>query len=99
MNDVLFVRGFDPVDQLPDDRERFVEGHGTGEGLAFDQFHHDVVGSDVVEMADVGVVERRDGSGLAVEAFRELGGAGLDGDVAAEAGVVGFVDFAHAALP
>ena len=59
--------------------------------------------ADVVQRADVGVVELGDGAGLALEAGAELragrqvGGQHLDRHVAAQAGVVGAVDLAHPA--
>ena len=50
-----------------------------GERLALEQLHHQVVGvalaADVVERADVRVVERRDRAGLALEARAHLGRA------------------------
>jgi hypothetical protein len=78
-----------------------------GERLAFDHLHHQVVGvalaPDVVERADVRVVERGDRLRLALEARAHLGiggevlGQHLDRDVAAEAGVRGTEHLAHAA--
>ena len=59
--------------------------------------------ADVVKMADVRVIQRRDGTGFALEAVLKFGtggkmrGENLDGDGAVEAGVIGAVDFAHAA--
>jgi hypothetical protein len=67
--------------------------------------HHHVAGAilvaDVVEHADVRVVERSHGAGFALEALPEvlaLGdmfGQDLDGDEAIEARVTRFVHFAH----
>ena len=59
--------------------------------------------ADVVERADVGVVQRRGRAGLALEAFRgqRIGGSRLgqelDRDVATEPEVFGAVHDAHAA--
>ncbi len=50
------------------------------DGRAFDILHHQIVRPDIVKMADVGVVQRRDGPGLALEALAELGFGNLDGD-------------------
>jgi hypothetical protein len=58
--------------------------------------------ADVVEDADVGVLEVGDGLGFALEALAEFGALGqmrgqrLDGDDTVEARVAGLVDFAHA---
>ena len=63
------------------------------------------MGADVVDGEDVGVVEGGDGAGLELEALEAVGVGGdvvvedLEGDVAAEAGVAGAVDLAHAAGP
>ena len=58
MDDVLLMRGFDAVNQLLNNRQRVVEIERTLEVFAFDVLHDEVVGSDIVEVADVGVVER-----------------------------------------
>ena len=97
VHDAAFVGGFEGVGDLVGDAQSGVERHGSFGRLAFDVFHHQVIGADVVDLADVGMVERGDGFGFALEAFGELGGGDFDGDVAVEAGVVGAVDFAHAA--
>ena len=77
------------------------------EDLAFEQLHHQEVRvalvADVEERADVGVVERGDRLGLALEALAALlvlgegGGEDLDGDAAVEAGVLPPPDLAHSA--
>jgi hypothetical protein len=59
--------------------------------------------ADVVERADVGMVEVGDGAGLALEAGadlragREVGRQHLDCDIAAQAGIAGPIDLAHPA--
>lgn len=57
-----------------------------------------VVRADVIEVRDVGVVQRGYGAGFASEALRELGVADFDRDITTEALVVGSIDFAHAAI-
>src|SRR5262249_17816492 len=59
--------------------------------------------ADVVDGADVGVIEPGGGAGLAVEPLQQLGPAGaemghLEGDGPLQYGVVGEVDGPHAAL-
>ena len=60
--------------------------------------------ADFVDSANVGVIERRSGAGLAAKAFegqrvaRKLVRQELEGDEAAELGVFGFIDHAHAAI-
>ena len=54
----------------------------------------------VEDLDDMGVVELGDGLGLAFEPDEEeVGVENFDDDEAIEAGVVGFVDFGHAAAP
>src|SRR5712692_2198803 len=76
------------------------------ERLAFHEFHGNevlaVLLADIVNRADVGMIERGGGFGFAAEAL-ECGGAlrgfrrkKLQRDEALEAGVFGFVDDAHA---
>ena len=65
--------------------------------MAVDELHDDVVGADVEDLADVGVVERRDGAGFAAETLAEDLAGGFDGDDAVEAGVAGLPDLTHAA--
>ncbi len=77
------------------------------ERVALDQLEDEVIDvallADVVERADVRVVEARDRLRLALEAGADLGlvrkvrRQDLHGDVAAEAGVLRAVDLAHAA--
>ena len=75
--------------------------------LALEQLHHEerraLVLADVVQRADVGVVQAGDGPRFAREARAALSvgaqfcGEDLDGDRAVEAGVAGLVDLAHSA--
>ena len=84
------------------DRQR-PAGDAVGERLAFEQFHDQVAVADVVERADVRMIELRDRLGLALEArpqlrvVRELRRQDLDGHAAVEASVVRAPDLAHAA--
>ena len=75
-----------------------------GERLALEELHDEIVGPvlvpDVVECADVRVLERGDRLGLALEAGLQLGigvGQDLDRDGPIEAGVVRAVDLAESA--
>jgi hypothetical protein len=78
-----------------------------GESFALKVFHHDVAHAvlfaDIVELADVGMIQGRDGAGFAFETrvgfgfFGEMLGENFDGDGAVEASVARAVDFTHAA--
>jgi hypothetical protein len=67
-----------------------------GERVDANELHDQIIGADVVELADSGVVQRGDGAGLALESLGELLLQDLDGDDAIEAGIAGLVDVAHA---
>ena len=103
------VEGVRDVDRDVDDaihRQR-AGAEDLVQGGAVDQLHHDEAAAfmlaDVVEGADVGVVQRRGGARLALEAFRgqRVGGGRLGQelyrDMAAEPEVLGAVHDAHAA--
>ena len=78
-------------------------GSGPAKRLAVDHFHDEVIRADVVERADVWVIERRHGTRFALEAGPRIGivsegcGKDLDRDGAIEADVPGLVHLAHPA--
>ena len=96
MRDALAVRGGESREDLSREQERTLERQRPGERLAVDQLHDEVVRPDVVERADVRMIERGHGTGFALEPFAELLGGELDGDLPTQAGVAGPIDFAHA---
>ena len=79
----------------------------VGKRLAVEELHDQEVGAvlraDVVEMADVRMIQRGNGAGFALETLLEFGiggemsGENLDGNGAIEARVFRAVDLAHAA--
>ena len=81
-----------------------VEGHGALGGFAFDELHDEGAVFDAVDGGDVGVVERGQDFGFALEAGHALGVVAeggrqdLDGDVALEFGVAAAVDLTHASF-
>ena len=78
------------------DRERTFLQPG-GESFALHQFHHEVIGTDIVERADVGMIQSGDRSRLALEAIAKLLGRDFDGDFSVEPGVHSAIHFAHPA--
>src|SRR5580658_4247120 len=84
------------VENLSGIFNRFPHGQRTFQRRAVDQFHHQVVRADIVELANVGVIERRDGAGLAVESSRELGLRNLQRNNAVEASIARLPHLAHA---
>jgi hypothetical protein len=69
----------------------------VGQRRTFDQLHDEIVGADVVQRADVRVVERRDRPRLALEAVAEMLGGHLDRHVASETRVARAVHLTHSA--
>ena len=115
MRDALPVRLVERVGDLGGDLQGLVEREralfkARGERLAVEMRHHQVVSAvdaaDVVNTADVRMVQGRDGACLALETRSRksvslAGSAGedLDGDGAIEPRVPRSIDFTHAARP
>ena len=112
MNNALGVGGVERIGDFDAQGENRFQFHGAGadqvlERDAVKKFHDQkgaaVFLADVVDRADVGMVERRGGLGLAAEALerltvlRQIFRQELQRDEAAEARVFGFVNHAHAA--
>ena len=71
MDHALAVCMAERVGDLDGQANGFIERERAFELRAFDELHDEVVGSDVEQGADVGVVERGDGLGLALEPLAE----------------------------
>src|SRR5689334_22399389 len=97
MNDALLMRGFERFGDLPGVVHRRLQRNRPGEIFAFDELHHQVVRADVVQRADVGMIQRSDRPGLAFEALRKLFPGDFQRDDAVQTRVAGFVHFPHAA--
>ena len=113
MDDALLVRRFERIGDLPRDRQRFVERDGAARDalrqiLAFDELHHERARAarsfQPVNRGDVGMIERGEQFGFALEPGEAIGVRGhsgrqhLDGHRALQAGVGGLVDLAHASF-
>lgn len=112
MDDALRVRSIEGIcDLLPEIEDRRL-GHRAGaehdlERIPLEEFHDEkaprLVPAEVVDRADVGVIERRGRSGFALEALdcrdivRQFRGQELERDLPAQAQILGTVDNAHAA--
>ena len=114
MHDALGMRGVERIGDLNAERKQSVEFHRAPcdhvlQRRAVEEFHHDegaaILLADVVNGADVGMIERRRGLGFALKTAQGLGIAGdfigkeLEGDKTVEAGVLRLVNHAHAAAP
>src|SRR4051812_27634460 len=65
----------------------------------FNDFHHQIVGADVVESADVCVVQSRDGPCFTLKTVGEAFTADLQGYITVEPRVPRTVNLAHSAHP
>ena len=97
MNDAAPMGGLHGIEHLLRQGQRLGNGQRPLQRLALDVLHHEVVGPDVVQRANVRVIQLRDGSRFALEALAERAQVLLDCDDAIQASVAGFVDLAHAA--
>ena len=73
MDDALAMRGGQRLRDLHRQPHRIAHGHRPFEGGALDVLHHQIVGPDVVQLADVRMVQRRNRASLALESLRVLG--------------------------
>ena len=110
MDDAPGVRRLERVGELESPFDQLIRRHlladARVERPALEQLHHEIrtalVLADVIDRADVRMVDRRDGARLTVEPFERDRVAGdgrrkdFDRDVAIEPGVAGAIDFAHA---
>jgi hypothetical protein len=112
VHDALAVRDRQRIGDSNADFEGFVQRHRTfaqsfGYSLTLQKLHHQVVGSilraDVIEMADVRMVQRRNGPSLALHAlfqFRrrgKMGSKNFDRHGAIQPRIARPIDLAHAA--
>ena len=103
MNDRFLVRGFEPLGNLFRHTERFRNRNRPlrnplGQRRTLDQFHYKIIRPDVVERADVGMVQGSDRLRFALEAIGKLPGGNLDRDIAIQPWIARFPYLAHAAL-
>src|ERR1700722_6920338 len=67
-----------------------------GQRSAVQELHHQIVGADVEQCADVRMAERSQSSSLPIETFAEARCANLDGYPAVQSGIDGAEHLAHA---
>jgi hypothetical protein len=95
VDDPRRVRRGQPLGNLRRDVQQRLGAGDTPERHAVHELHDEVVRPDVVQLADMRVVQRSDGPRLAVEAFRELFLRDLDGNGSVEPGISGAIHVAH----
>ncbi len=103
MNDALLVRGFKRAGDLFGDLQPLLQRNralpdSLRQRWTLDQLHHQVIRPDVVQVADVGVIQQRgDGVDFARETIAEALSGNLDRYFATHAGIAGPVYLAHPA--
>ncbi len=103
MNDALCVRGFESSCDLQGEGNSSRWRHGPifmfsrDDRTAVNKLHHDVVRADVINLADVGMVQRRNRSRFAFKTLGELCSTDLDCNQTIQACIFCPVHFAHAA--
>jgi hypothetical protein len=112
MDNALAVRCVERVGDFDCQGKQNLGFQGTSgdamlQGQAVEEFHGDermsLVLADVMNGADIRMIESGSGLGFALEAGQRLGvfgdvvGKEFEGDEAVEAGVFGLVDYAHSA--
>ena len=102
VGDAFLVGFFECGRYLSSHRQGLVERQWTfddpfGERHPLDELHHQVVGSHVVQRADIGMVERGDSPRLALESLAELLGGELEGDFAPKTDIGRAEHFTHPA--
>ena len=102
MHDRLIMRCVQSQRDLPREAERFLHRHRPlpdpfPEGRPLDVLHDQIIGTNVVERADVGMVQRGDGLGFLLKASAETNQRSLDGDVAIQPRVTGTPHLTHTA--
>ena len=96
VDDSFAVRHVERFGDLDGDAQSFLDRPRAFDCRALDKRHHQVVGANVVEMADTRVVEGGYGAGLALKALRELALGEFNRYCAVEARVARLPDFSHA---
>src|SRR5579872_3619931 len=97
MDDALLVSGAERIANLSRVLQYLIERQRPLERSALDELHHKVVRPDVINLADICVIQGGDGPCLACNAFGELLVDCLDSDNAIESGIARLVHLAHAA--
>ncbi len=93
------MRGGQTVGHLYGNIQSFARITLMTNGRSVNVFHDNVVIADVINLGHIWMVQRGNCTRLAFKSLRELGLLKLDGNYAAQSGIQGLPDFAHAAGP
>ena len=95
VENAAFVRGLQSVGNLARQPNRLVSGDGTAQRFSLEIFKDEVIGTHLVDLADVWMVDRGDGARFALEPAVVLREHPLDPDGAIQSSVVRVGDLAH----
>ena len=95
MDDALLVGSVECIANLRRVLKSLSDRQRTLEYSAFDILHDQVVRPDIMQRANVGVIQGGYGVRFALESFGELFVRNLDCDNAIQPCIASFVDFAH----
>ena len=96
MSDALLVCSVQRIANLRGILQRLIERQRPLQRRPLDVLHNQVIRSDIVQRADVRMVQRSDSPRFALEAFAELALGNFQGDDAVQSTVAGLVHVAHA---
>ena len=95
MDDPMGVGCLDCGRDLQCQGHRLVGGEWASDRSAVDILHDQVIGTDIVELTDIRVIQSRNGAHLPLKPLRELRTRNLDGNQPVQARVARLVDLAH----
>ena len=95
VKNAAFVRRVQCVGNLARQPHSFVSSHRTAERFPLEILEDEVIGSDVVDLANVWMVDRGNGARFALKPARIVSDHPLDRDGAIQASIVRLVDLAH----
>ncbi len=97
MENPLGVRSFQSRGDLQGRAHGFGLGHRAAERRAFDVLQHQIVRADVVDLANVGMIQSRDCPGFLLKSRAVVAFQPLDGNIAIQTRVSGPIYFSHSA--
>ena len=98
MRDAFSVRRVKGIADLSGAAQNLIQRHGAFQRDPFDVLHHQIVRTNVIERADVGMIQRGHGAGFLFKARAELFRGSLDGNDAVQTRVASAINLAHPAF-
>jgi hypothetical protein len=95
VKNAAFVRRVQCVGNLARQPHGFVSSRRTADRFPLEILEDEVIGSDIVDLANVWMVDRGNGARLALKSARIVSNQPLDRDRAIQALIVRLVDLAH----